>query len=91
MAGFTFADLRQALREAAGDDDNLELTPHALDTELVDLGYDSLAMLEVAAIVERRYGVKIPDDTVLAGNTPREVMDALNETLAVLATTVVAA
>jgi act minimal PKS acyl carrier protein len=45
---------------------------------LADLGYDSLAMLELAGHVQRRYGVPIPDEAVERMTTPRSTVDYIN-------------
>jgi acyl carrier protein len=58
----TAAELREVLITAAG------IAPERLDgqetTPLVDLGVDSLAVLELQAVANRRYGVEIPDDAL---------------------------
>lgn len=57
------AGFRQVLTEGAGL--KAETLVDADDTTLQDLGLDSLATMEVQAIVETRYGVKIPDGAEL--------------------------
>ncbi|WP_235981193.1 acyl carrier protein [Streptomyces albidus (ex Kaewkla and Franco 2022)] len=37
------------------------------DTSLKAVGLDSLAMVEVLALVENEYGITIPDDELVAG------------------------
>jgi minimal PKS acyl carrier protein len=81
MSTFTLADLKSALREAAGDDASV-LEGDILDTSLVELGYDSLALLEVASIIQRSYGVPMPDDAFLQMATPRQAVESVNEILA---------
>ncbi|MFC0436767.1 acyl carrier protein [Kutzneria buriramensis] len=75
----TLADLRQILVESAGEDDlllgDIEHTPFA------ELGYDSLALIETAALIKQRFGVQIADDAIAGLATPAEVLDLVNGTL----------
>jgi acyl carrier protein len=54
--------LREILVTSAG------LSPSQLDTDdgqtLEELGLDSLAAMELQAVVQQRYGVKIPDESL---------------------------
>jgi act minimal PKS acyl carrier protein len=74
----TIDQLKSILREVAGDDDSIDLTGNILDVSLTDLGYDSLAVLEVAAVVQRRYGVAVPDDSTERMTTLRTSLEYLN-------------
>jgi acyl carrier protein len=80
MTLFTLDDLRQILDTSAGSD-GPALEESTLDTAFADLGYDSLAMLELAATVQRRYEVPIPDDSLEHMATPRSALAYLNERL----------
>ena len=51
MSEFTMDDLRRVMQEAAGENRHLE--GDVLDQPFTELGYDSLALLEAAARVER--------------------------------------
>jgi acyl carrier protein len=68
------AELKDILREAAGEDEEVDLDGDVLDTDLADLGYDSLALLEAAAVASRRYGLKLSDDELETVTTPRELL-----------------
>lgn len=81
MARFTLDDLKQALREAAGEDESVDLDGDILDTEFGELGYDSLAILETASHIERGFGVKLPEDEVGKLQTPGEFIDFVNSVL----------
>lgn len=54
--------VREILVTSAG------LAPSELDTEegrtLEEMGLDSLAAMELQAVVQQRYGVKIPDESL---------------------------
>ncbi|MCO1580344.1 acyl carrier protein [Crossiella sp. SN42] len=77
MSGFTLIDLKKVLTEAAGEE-NADLAA-GLDTPLADLGYDSLAKLEVAALLRRAYRLPVPDEAVDRMTTPRETVAYLND------------
>jgi act minimal PKS acyl carrier protein len=81
MARFTLDDLRQVLRTAAGEDESVDLDGDILDTDFGDLGYDSLAILETASLVERNFDVRLPDDDVGVQHTPRTFVDFVNSIL----------
>ena len=71
---FSVEDLRNILAACAGDaDDEIPLAQFA-DTRFEDLGYDSLAVMETAARIERDYGVRIADGDVADARTPRDMV-----------------
>jgi act minimal PKS acyl carrier protein len=82
MPQFTLDDLKQVLREAAGEDESVDLDGGIMDTEFGELGYDSLAILETASHIERGFGVQLPEDEVGKQQTPREFIDFVNSILA---------
>ncbi|AZS84262.1 acyl carrier protein [Streptomyces griseoviridis] len=74
----TLADLTRMLRESAGEEEGVDLDGDVLDVSFDDLGYDSLAMLEVIGQVQREYGVRLPDETVADADTPRALLALIN-------------
>jgi acyl carrier protein len=76
-----FDDLRSILVEAAGSLEGAELSPEIIDADLYDLGYDSLALLEVSARIKQRYAVEIPDDEVTDLRTFRLILDRVNASI----------
>ena len=80
MAEFTTADLTHALRAAAGEDGgSLGLDgEEVLDRTFADLGYDSLAVMETASLVEREFGVSLPEDDLASIETLREFIGFVN-------------
>lgn len=76
----TGADLQELLSAAAGPPE--AATTDFLDTDFDLLGYDSLARLETASLVQARHGVRMPDDVVAGAQTPRELLALVNEALA---------
>nr|AIW63015.1 ACP [uncultured bacterium BAC-AB1442/1414/561] len=78
MAVLTPDDLFRLLREAGGELDGTTPAEELLDTEFTDLGYDSLALLEVSTRVEREHGVRLADDVVPELRTPRAFLEQVN-------------
>ncbi|GAB2943180.1 acyl carrier protein [Nonomuraea fastidiosa] len=75
MKPLTLADLAAILREVAGEDETTPLEGDFADVPFSDLGYDSIAVLEMAARLSRDYGVHLSDDDVLGPATPRQVLE----------------
>jgi minimal PKS acyl carrier protein len=78
MALFTLDELRALIRTSVGIDEAVDFDGDIADIPYEDLGYDSLARIEVAAQVQRRFGVEISDDTAMALETPQETLDFVN-------------
>ncbi|MGW0832494.1 acyl carrier protein [Streptomyces prunicolor] len=77
----TLDDLRRILRECAGFDEGLEDDEAALDAVFEDLGYDSLALMESAARIQKEFGVVIPDAEINEVETPRALLGLVNDSL----------
>ena len=77
-ASMTLDELLDILRECGGPPDPVDEGVDRLDVEFVYLGYDSLALLEAAARVERERGVRLTDDEVGAARTPRALLTMIN-------------
>ncbi len=78
---FTIEDLKKIMRECAGEDDSISLEGDFLDTPFQDLGYDSLALLETAALIKRQYGVTVSDEDLHGIDTPRAFLEKVNSVL----------
>lgn len=78
MALITIGDLTRLLRESAGEEEGIDLDGDILDTEFLDLGYDSLALLQVTGRIQREYAIELPDDAVADAETPRALLDLIN-------------
>lgn len=74
----TIDDLRRILVSCAGEASELESLTDLHDVEFEALGYDSLALMEVAARIEREFGVRIADERIVELRSPREVLDLVN-------------
>ncbi|MFJ8795356.1 acyl carrier protein [Streptomyces sp. NPDC102462] len=83
MATFTQADLVRCIREAAGEDEGLDLDGDIADMTFADMGYDSVAMVEVTLLVERELGIRLPEDGDRTGKeaTPKQFVGLVNELL----------
>jgi minimal PKS acyl carrier protein len=77
MAALTLDDLTRILEQDVGRPD-VELGPAILDVPFNELGYDSLAMLQVAAALRQRHGVALSDGVVFDRKTPRSLIDYVN-------------
>ncbi|KUN00462.1 actinorhodin polyketide synthase [Streptomyces yokosukanensis] len=74
--------LADLLREAAGDDEGAVLDEGTLDTSFLDLGYDSLALLQVTGVIERDHDVLLDEEALAEAQTPRQYLDLVNGALA---------
>lgn len=82
MSTFDLTDLTRILTACAGTDEPVDLAGADVDTPFVELGYDSLALLELASMVQRDYGVPMPDESIEEMTTPRAAVDYVNGRLA---------
>ncbi|MBR7672982.1 acyl carrier protein [Streptomyces daliensis] len=74
-----YDDLRLILVEAAGSVEGVDLmSQEFIDTDLYQLGYDSLALMELATRIQQRFGVTISDDEVTELRTFRTILDRVN-------------
>jgi acyl carrier protein len=80
MRELTIEELRRIMRECAGEDESVNLDGDVSDTAFSDLGYDSLAMMETAAKIEREFGLQLPED-MAAVETPRAFLTVVNHHL----------
>ncbi|MET9497753.1 acyl carrier protein [Streptomyces sp. NPDC006552] len=76
------SELARLLRDAAGGDEGTALDDDNLDTSFLDLGYDSLALLQVTGVVERDHDVLLDEDALADAQTPRQYLDLVNAALA---------
>jgi minimal PKS acyl carrier protein len=81
MKEFGLDDLRVLMKSCAGVAEDMDLDGDILRVPFEQLGYDSLALLEIAHKIEDQLGVVIPDETVEKMLTPLEVIDYVNVTV----------
>ena len=75
---FTLDELRELMQACAGVEDDIDLSADIDDIEFEELGYDSLAVLEVASHVQRKYSVPMPDECVEYMKTLRLAVEYIN-------------
>jgi act minimal PKS acyl carrier protein len=61
---------------AGGDQEGMD--GDIADVSFDDLGYDSLALIETAAVLKRDHDVYIPDDEINEVGTPSELLGMIN-------------
>jgi act minimal PKS acyl carrier protein len=83
---FTVADLRRILRAATGAGEEIGSDAGVLDVAFEDLGFESLALLETVARIQREFGLRLEDSTLVETLTPRALIRIVNARLAVLET-----
>ncbi|MGW3623240.1 acyl carrier protein [Streptomyces sp. NPDC000880] len=82
MSEFTLLELAEKLRECAGESEGVDLDSDAvLDVPFIELGYDSLALLQVTGVIKRERGVELSDDAVVEAETPRILLKMINANL----------
>lgn len=74
MKKFDLEDVQRLLRECAGEVPSADLTALA-DSRFDELGYDSLAILELTVRIENQYGVRIDEQDVAAVATPADLVE----------------
>lgn len=82
MSSISFDDLKAVMGRCIGELDGQEISESDLGTSFTDLGYDSLAVLEIASQLQREYGLKIPDEAIESMESPQAVIDYVNASLA---------
>jgi act minimal PKS acyl carrier protein len=79
MTELTLPDLCRILETTAGKPDRDTIPAgNVLDTSFEDLGYDSLAVLQLAVRIELECGVKVAEDRLPELTTPRAVLKLVN-------------
>jgi act minimal PKS acyl carrier protein len=81
MRQFTEDDLTAIIRGCAGMDTSGDLSGADLQVTYSDLGYDSLAVLEIQAEIQRRFGVLVGDDALDVMPTPAATVSYVNTLL----------
>lgn len=78
MDTLTLDGLREIMRYCVGTGEDVNLDGDILHTEFAELGYDSLAVLEVVTQVQGRLQVGIPDEAIDDLRTPADLLDYVN-------------
>lgn len=80
MASFTLSDLQAILDKCQPDDEAAPLNDDNLDTDLGELGYDSLVVAEFAVRLQDDYGISIPDEVLDNLKTPGALVGYIGQT-----------
>ena len=78
MRELTLDDLRTMMRSCAGVDELVDLDSDISDIGFDDLGYDSLALLEIQSRIQREIGVKVPEEGLEYMTTPAATIAWVN-------------
>jgi act minimal PKS acyl carrier protein len=76
-------DLRSILVSCAGGDEDDALHGDISGVSFEELGYDSLALIEMAATLQREHGVVISDEQITDARSPGELLTLINGGVAV--------
>lgn len=78
MAKFSLDELKQIMRQCAGEDESADLDNDFEAVTFDHLGYDSLAILETVGRIERTYGLKLPEEGLSEITTPGALVAFVN-------------
>ncbi|MFD4241953.1 acyl carrier protein [Streptomyces sp. NPDC058525] len=82
MRHLELTDLTRLLRECAGADEGVDMDgADVLDTLFLDLGYDSLALLQTTGLIEREYEITLDEEAIDEAETPRQYLALVNRVL----------
>ncbi|EME57644.1 acyl carrier protein [Amycolatopsis decaplanina] len=81
MQTFTVEMLLAVTRECAGEPDETISAADVRSRTFRDLGYDSVALIEVIARLSHEFDLTIPDDVAPEDRTPENLVDLINAAL----------
>ncbi|MFV2104716.1 acyl carrier protein [Micromonospora sp. LOL_024] len=79
MSELTLPEMVEIMRECAGEEAAVEVDGNIGDVDLQILGYDSLALMEAAAMVKRTYRVELSDDALSEVRTLNQFVNAVHQ------------
>ncbi|MGX1673430.1 acyl carrier protein [Streptomyces sp. NPDC055400] len=82
MDRLELSDLKTLLRECAGEEEGVDLDGDVIDVTFMELGYDSLALLQTTGRIEREYGIRLDEDGLDEAETPRALLALVDRALA---------
>lgn len=71
-------DIKRIVRQAAGQSEDVDFDSDISQERFADMGYDSIALLEVGSLIEQEYDISLDDFTVAEAETPAELLAAVN-------------
>jgi minimal PKS acyl carrier protein len=78
MTSLTLDRLRDIMRDCAGENESIDLNGDIGEVSFMDLGYDSLALLETTSRLEREFDITLDDDSVSEDGTPNTLIELVN-------------
>lgn len=75
-------DLERIICQVAGENGELDLAGRNLDSEFAELGYDSVALLEVGSQIEHELGIRLDEEKLGSATTPRALLTVVNDATA---------
>jgi act minimal PKS acyl carrier protein len=83
VSQLTLDQLKQIMLRCSGVDEGVDLEGDIVDQQFREIGYDSLAVLEMASQLQRQYKLDIPDEAIEELKSPGDVLRYVNGKLAV--------
>jgi minimal PKS acyl carrier protein len=74
----TLSDLLRVLADCAGDVGDVDLTGDAGHRSFEAIGYDSLALMEMAARLKQEHGIELTDQVIADAETPADLLKVIN-------------
>lgn len=78
MRELTLTELIDVTKTYAGEAEEGALDDDIIDVLFENLGYDSVALLEVISQIKHQFGIDLSEESVGRLKTPRQVLDAVN-------------
>jgi act minimal PKS acyl carrier protein len=75
--------LKQIMQRCSGVTEGVDISGDITDRPFREIGYDSLAVLEIASQLQRDFKMQIPDEAIEELQTPGDVLRYVNGRLAV--------
>lgn len=79
MSQFTLDDLRAIMRSGGGVDEHVDLDGDIATIGYEEIGYDSLAVLEIQSRIEQQTGLRLPEDAAEHMRTPGDTVGYVNQ------------
>jgi minimal PKS acyl carrier protein len=78
MTRLSLDELKRIMQSCAGADESVDLTQDVAEMSFEELGYDSLAVIEVTTRLAQRFDIRIPEADSGILDTPARMVDYVN-------------
>ncbi|WP_175772856.1 phosphopantetheine-binding protein [Paraburkholderia phenazinium] len=84
MATFELENLLALLRNSEERDESVAVEVNAshADQDFAEIGFDSLALFNIVAEVEREYSIQVGYDDLMSARTPNQLLSLIQRRLA---------